>query len=99
MQCDQIGRNFAILATFYATNLHPKQAVSTRGLLLGFKSSLMWMFWAFKLSSEVDILAFWATFSPIFGEILFSFLVTLITWYPYQPTEGNTEKIIGNNYR
>ncbi len=33
VQCDQIGQNFTILATFYATNFHPKQAVSTRGLL------------------------------------------------------------------
>ncbi len=37
----------------------------------------MWMFWAFKLSSEVDILAFLATFPLILGKILFSFLVTL----------------------
>jgi len=25
----------------------------------------MWMFWAFKLSFDVDILVFWTTFSKI----------------------------------
>jgi hypothetical protein len=35
--------------------------------------------WAFKLSFDVDILVFWATFSQKLGEILLSFLVTLMT--------------------
>ncbi len=34
------------------------------------------MFWAFKLSFDEAILAFWATFTNI-GRILFNFLVTL----------------------
>jgi hypothetical protein len=55
-----------------------KRAVSTHGLFEGFKSSLMWMFWAFKLSFDADILVFLATFSKHLGEILFNFLVTLI---------------------
>jgi hypothetical protein len=35
------------------------------------------MFWAFKLSFEVEISVFWATFFQTLGEILFRFLVTL----------------------
>jgi hypothetical protein len=55
----------------------PKQAVSTHGLFKAFKSSLGWMFWAFKLSFDVDVLVFWATFLQNLGKILFYFLVTL----------------------
>jgi hypothetical protein len=35
-------------------------------LTMGFKRSLMWVFWAFKLSFDVDILVFLATFSKNF---------------------------------
>jgi hypothetical protein len=56
----------------------PKQAVSTHGLFEGFKSSLMWMFWAFKLSFDADILVSLATFFQNLGKILLNFLVTLI---------------------
>ncbi len=40
-QCDQIGRNFAVEATFLLSQFSPKQAVSTHGLSQGFKSILM----------------------------------------------------------
>jgi len=36
------------------------------------------MFWAFKLSFDVDILVFLVHFLQKLGEILFSFLVTLL---------------------
>ncbi len=69
-------RNFGYFLCYWFS---PKQAVSTCGLLQGFKSSLMWMFWDFKLNFEVDILAFGATFAKKLGKILFSFRVTLLS--------------------
>jgi len=47
IQCDQIGRNCAIKATFLLNQFLPKQATSTHNLFEGFKRSLMWMFRAF----------------------------------------------------
>jgi hypothetical protein len=38
----------------------------------------MWMFWAFKLSFGVDILAFFGHFFQKLGKILFSYMVTLL---------------------
>jgi hypothetical protein len=35
----------------------------------------MWIFWAFKLSFDIDI---FGHFFPKFGKILFKFLVTLV---------------------
>jgi hypothetical protein len=37
----------------------------------------MWMFWAFKISFDLDILLFLTTLFQKFGKILFNFLVTL----------------------
>ena len=50
------------------------------GLLfvLGFKISLMGMFWAFKLRIDVEILVFLGHFFQKLGEILMNYLVTLI---------------------
>ncbi len=53
---------FRHLGHFLHNQCSPKQAVSTHGLFKSFKSSLMWMFWAFNLSFDVDISIFWATF-------------------------------------
>ncbi len=56
-------------------NFSPKQALSTHGMFEGFKSSLMWMIWAFKLSFGVDILVLLAPFSKKlakFGSIILS---------------------------
>ncbi len=47
---------FCHLGYFLLSQFSPKQAVSTHGLFEGFKSGLMWMFLAFKLSFDVDIL-------------------------------------------
>ncbi len=40
------------------------------------------MFWAFKLSFDLDILVFWTIFQKL-GNILFNFLVTLAPQYKY----------------
>jgi hypothetical protein len=72
-----LGRILAFWLLF-DNRFSPKQAVSTQGLFEGFKSSLMWMLWAFKLSFDADILVSLATFSKNLGEIPFNFLVTLI---------------------
>jgi hypothetical protein len=46
-QCDQIGQNFAIYATFSLNQFSPKQAASTHDLFEDFKNSSMWVFWDF----------------------------------------------------
>jgi len=38
------------------------------------------MFWAFKLSFGVDILAFFGHFFQKLGKILFSYVITLLEW-------------------
>jgi hypothetical protein len=64
---------FRHLGYFLHNQFSPKQAVSTYGLFKGFKSSLMWMFWAFKLSFDVEISVFWATFFQTLGENCITF--------------------------
>ncbi len=65
---------FRHLGYFVLKQFQPKQALSTNDFFVGFESSLMWMFWAFKLSFDVDILEY---FFKKLGNILFKFLVTL----------------------
>jgi len=62
-QCDQIG---CYLGYFLLNQYLPKQAVSTHVWFGGFKSSLVWMFRAFKLSFDEDIFVF---FWPLFPKI------------------------------
>jgi hypothetical protein len=76
-QCDQIGRN---LGYFLHNHFSPKQAVSTHGLSEDFKSNLMWMVWAFKLSFDEDILFFWPLFQKI-RQNLIQFSGHADTWY------------------
>ncbi len=54
---------FRHLGYILLNQFSPKQAASTHDLFEDFKSSLMLMFWAFKLSFDVDIVVFWAIFS------------------------------------
>jgi hypothetical protein len=56
---------FCPLGYFLLNPFTPKQAVSIHGLFKGLKISLMWKFWAFKLSFDVDILVF----LPLFPKI------------------------------
>ncbi len=65
---------FRHLGDFLLNQFSPKQAASTHDLFEGFKSNLMLMFWAFKLSFDIDILGH---FFQKLGKILFCFLVTL----------------------
>ncbi len=44
----------------------------------GLKRCLKWMFWPFKFSFDVDIFDFWILLQKL-GDILFSYLVTLVT--------------------
>jgi hypothetical protein len=57
---------FRHLGNFLHKQFSPKQAVTTQGVC--FKSSLMRMFWAIKLSFDVDISVFWAAFSKHKGK-------------------------------
>ncbi len=52
---------FRHLGYFLPDQFPPKEEVSTHGLFLlfkGFKSNLIWMFWAFYLSFDVEALGF-----------------------------------------
>ncbi len=81
IQCDQIGQHFATWATlacFLQTQFSLKQSVSTRGLLWvlqGFKSGLMLLFWAFKLSFDMDIWAYLGSFFKHLAKNLLKYLV------------------------
>ncbi len=56
---------FCHLGYFLLNQFSPKQAVSTHGLFEGFNGGLMWMFLAFKLSFDGDILVFLPTLPKI----------------------------------
>jgi hypothetical protein len=56
---------FHHLGYFLLNQFSPKQAVSTHGLFEGFNSGLMWMFLAFKLRFDGDILVFLPTLPKI----------------------------------